>query len=135
MINGINHITLSVTDITESFSFYKDVLFLTPVMLSSRSAYFKAGSTWIALSEEKDAKHNDETYSHIAFNVHEDDYQRIIDLLKENMIESWQDNNTEGESFYFRDPSGNKLEIHYSDLKDRVNFGKEHWDEDIMWFC
>ena len=73
MINGINHITLSVEDIKNSFVFYKDVLSLAPVMLSSRSAYFTAGDFWIALQEEKEVKQNNEKYTHFALNVNKND--------------------------------------------------------------
>jgi hypothetical protein len=32
----------------------------------------------------------------------------------------WQDNWTEGDSLYFVDPNGHKLEIHISDLATRL---------------
>ena len=134
MINGINHITLSVRDINESFKFYKNVLFLTPIMLSSQSAYCKAGDIWIALHEEKAINRYNESYTHFAFNVEQDSFNIIIMKLEEEGVNIWQKNHTEGDSFYFEDPSGNKLEIHYATLNDRIEYGKEHWDKNVKWF-
>jgi predicted enzyme related to lactoylglutathione lyase len=36
MINGINHITISVKNIDSAFLFYKDILYLKPVIKSNR---------------------------------------------------------------------------------------------------
>lgn len=133
MITGINHITLSVKDIKQSFIFYKDVLKLKPVMISSYSAYFTAGKTWIALVEEKDKDQKTVLYSHIAFDLNRKKYVKLKTRLIELKIESWQENKTEGESFYFLDPSGNKLEIHFSNLKKRIKYGKKNWGKEIEW--
>jgi hypothetical protein len=41
----------------------------------------------------------------------------------------WQDNWTEGDSLYFVDPNGHKLEIHCSDLATRLKSAHENpWD-------
>ncbi len=53
MINGINHITISVKNIDSAFLFYKDILKLKPVMKSNRSAYFLAGKVWLALDQQE----------------------------------------------------------------------------------
>ena len=37
----------------------------------------------------------------------------------------WKDNTTEGDSFYFLDPDGHKLEIHSTDLHARVRSAKK----------
>ena len=134
MINGINHITLSVIDINESFNFYKNVLLLTPIMLSPFSAYFTAGNIWIALQQEKEINRYNNLYSHFAFNVKKDDYKKIIESIQNYRAEAWQENKTEGDSYYFTDPSGNKLEIHYSDLNSRIEYGKNNWGDEVQWF-
>jgi len=53
MINGINHITISVKNIDTVFIFYRNVLKLKPVMKSNRNAYFLAGKIWIALDQKE----------------------------------------------------------------------------------
>jgi len=120
MFNGINHITISVNNINVSFDFYMNILKLKPIMKSEYSAYFLCGNIWIALVEESSKEQFISLYSHIALNTSKSKYKRIIDNLKKSNIKEWQDNKTEGESFYFLDPSGNKLEIHYSSLYKRI---------------
>jgi catechol 2,3-dioxygenase-like lactoylglutathione lyase family enzyme len=133
MINGINHITISVENIDKAFLFYKNTLGLKPVMKSSRSAYFLAGKIWIALDQQE--KYNaSENYSHICFNVSKRHSHEFIMKIKEHVIKEWQKNKTEGDSLYILDDSGNKLEIHFSTLKERINFGKKNFGNDVNWF-
>jgi len=133
MINGINHITLSVKNIDESFKFYKEILGLKPIMKSEISAYFKAGTIWIALVKDE-SKINGSDYSHIAFNIDFKDFNDLKNKIKNYGTKEWQKNKTEGDSLYFLDPSGNKLEIHSNSLDDRIKHGKEHWKKDVEWF-
>ena len=133
MIRGINHITLSVKDIIESFKFYKDILGLKPVMKSKISAYFTAGNTWIALTKDE-YKTNKSDYSHIAFNIDSKKFNTLKNRIKDYGAKEWQENKTEGDSLYFLDPSGNKLEIHSTSLEDRIKYGKQHWEKDVEWF-
>ncbi len=133
MIDGINHITLSVVDIGTSFLFYRDVLGFKPVMRSPFSAYFTFGGIWLALVEEKSANRENDTYAHIALNLVKKDFRTMVERLVENGVVQWQENRSEGESFYFLDPSGNRFELHYSTLEARVKHGKEEWDG-VEWF-
>ena len=133
MINGINHITISVKNINSAFDFYKNILKLKPVMKSNRNAYFYAGETWIALNQEE-SHIPSKSYGHIAFNILKEDYHSFIKTLKANNISEWQENESEGDSLYFLDDSGNKLEIHFSSLKERIEYGKAHYGNDTEWF-
>jgi len=133
MINGINHITISVKNIDKAFLFYKNIIGLKPIMKSGRSAYFLAGKIWIALDQRDDFTVS-KNYSHICFNVEKRQYKKFIKKIKENEIEEWQKNETEGESLYILDDSGNKLEIHYSKLKDRIKYGKKHFRNNVKWY-
>ena len=134
MVDGINHIALSVKNLQESFVFYSDILCMTPVMLSSKTAYLKAGDFWISLIEEKDKEQHIELQSHIALTVRKENFNIIEALLVKYKAIIWKDDNTEGKSFYFKDPSGNKLEIHSSSLDSRIKYGKEHWGNEVQWF-
>ena len=133
MIQGINHITISVKNIDSAFDFYSTVLKLKPIMKSSRSAYFCAGKTWIALDERKPFTPS-KNYSHICFHVTKKNYHSLIEQIKQNSIQEWQQNKTEGDSLYLFDDSKNKLEIHYSTLKERIKHGKESFGRDVKWF-
>jgi len=94
---------------------------MKPRMKSSMSAYLECGKIWIALVEEKIEYSMNEKYNHIAFSVKRKDYCKVVENLKRYGVREWQSNRTEGESFYFLDPSSNKLEIHYSSLDSRIN--------------
>jgi catechol 2,3-dioxygenase-like lactoylglutathione lyase family enzyme len=133
MINGINHITISVKDIDSAFIFYKDILKLKPVMKSNRSAYFLAGKIWMAL-DQREKYIASENYSHICFNVSKRHFKTFVKKIRENTITEWQENQTEGDSLYILDDSGNKLEIHFSTLKERIKFGKKHFGNNVEWY-
>ena len=49
MITGVNHITLAVRDLSESFTFYTEVLGLRARLSWNRGAYVSEGSLWLAL--------------------------------------------------------------------------------------
>ncbi|MBI3725747.1 VOC family protein, partial [bacterium] len=70
MITGLNHVTLSVRDAAESFAFYRDVLGLEPVARWPKGSYFRAGSFWIALVLDENARREKlPEYTHVAFSV------------------------------------------------------------------
>ena len=133
MVSGINHLTWNVTDIATSFTFYVEILGLKPVMKCSWSAYFLAGDVWIAVVQGEGRADN--RYDHIAFQVDPVDYRRLVARLIEAKCTVWKENETEGESFYFLDPSGNKFELHYSSLKSRIEDGKANWGDDVTWYA
>ncbi|MGH7143292.1 MAG: VOC family protein [Planctomycetota bacterium] len=133
MINGINHLTLAVKSIDSAFRFYRDILQLKPVMKSAISAYFLAGDTWIALAfDERFVPSTN--YTHIAFAVPSADYPSTVARLRALQVVEWQTNKTEGDSLYLLDDSGNRLEIHASNLAARIDEGKAHWGRDVEWF-
>ena len=135
MITGINHLTFGVRNIDQSFDFYVDVLGLKPVMKSSFSAYLLAGDMWIALVEDEHGRteHLPE-YTHIAFTISQQDFDVMKDKIVQSGAIEWQENSTEGDSFYFVDPNGHKLEIHVSDLARRIETGKREWGDEVRWF-
>ena len=121
-----------MTDIDETFRFYVDVLGFTPVMKCDWSAYFLAGEIWIAVVQGESRV--DDRYDHIAFHIDREDYPKLVSKLVNHGTKQWKVNATEGESFYFLDPSGNKFELHYSDLEARIREGKSDWGNDVTWF-
>ena len=135
MITGINHITLSVNNIDESFDFYVEVLGLRPVMKCSRSAYLLAGDTWIALVVDKNARRTElAEYTHFAFTVAEGDFDTLSERIRQSGATIWQKNKSEGASIYFVDPNGHKLEIHSSNLETRIKAVKKEDREDAKFF-
>ena len=126
MIRGINHITLAVRDLEASFVFYTQVVGLRPVARWYRGAYLEAGGDWVCLSLDDTARNRSlPEYTHVAFTVDEGDFSAAVERLRGAKVECWQENRSPGESFYFLDPNGHKLEIHASDLAARVKALKE----------
>ncbi|MDV2993979.1 MAG: Glutathione transferase FosA [Chroococcidiopsis sp. SAG 2025] len=120
MITGINHITLSVSDLDQAFVFYSQVLSCKPVARWRRGAYLLAGDLWLCLCLDRQARQGTlPEYTHIAFSVAEPDFQKIERQISD-VATIWQQNSSEGRSLYFLDPDGHKLEIHVGDLQARI---------------
>lgn len=129
MINGINHITFAVSDLNRSLAFYVELLGLRLVAQWQQGAYLQAGATWIALNVDRNKKKQPASdYTHVAFNVLSLDYHRLKARLEDAGVDAFKENTSEGESFYFLDPDGHKLELHYHTLEHRLSWAKEnHW--------
>ncbi len=133
MITGINHITVSVKDIQKSFTFYKDILELKPLCLWPEGAYFLAGNFWFCLS--KDTSHSPNNgYTHFAFSVDPEYFQKMKNKIKENNVPVWKKNKSEGDSIYILDPDGHKLEIHVGDWQSRLQEKKKNPWPDTQFF-
>ncbi|OHD71025.1 MAG: glutathione transferase [Spirochaetes bacterium RBG_16_49_21] len=130
MIKGLNHITFAVNNLEKSFAFYKDILGLKPIAKWQNGAYFTTGNTWIALNQDSkvsEARRPD--YSHIAFTCTASDFQALKAKLVDHGCKKWSENKSEGDSFYFLDPDGHKLEIHVGDLQSRLKEMQDNpWD-------
>jgi glutathione S-transferase fosA5 len=133
MICGINHVTLAVRDLEPSFVFYERVLGLRPVARWYKGAYFEAGSDWICLTlDEKTRSGSLPEYTHIAFTVAQDEFAAAVERLKQAGAECWQENPSEGDSFYFLDPNGHKLELHVGTLESRLKALMERPPRDLV---
>jgi len=127
MINGINHITFAVSDLEESLEFYVNLLGLRMVGKWDKGAYLLAGNQWIALNiDDAVISEPKSDYTHISFNVLSTDFKKIKDKLKSAGVKLFKENSSEGDSFYFLDPDGHKLELHYNTLEDRLKWVREN---------
>ena len=121
MIRGINHITLAVRDLEASFAFYTGVVGLKPVARWYKGAYLEAGTDWICLSLDEGTRTGPlGEYTHLAFTVDAGDFDGAVGRLRAAGAQGWQENRSEGESFYFLDPDGHKLELHVGELESRL---------------
>lgn len=126
MIQGINHITLSVRDIDQSYQFYTAVLGMKPLAKWPQGAYFLAGDLWVALVVDENVRERPlPEYTHVAFAVTPGDFSALCQQILQADVHLWQENKTEGDSLYFLDPDGHKLEIHASDLEARMKTAQE----------
>lgn len=121
MITGINHITLSVSDLEKSFDFYTKILGCQAIAKWQRGAYLLAGDLWLCLSLDTNTRTNIAAeYTHIAFSIPEERFQEYSDRLTSLGVKQWQKNTSEGDSIYIIDPDYHKLELHVGDLASRI---------------
>ena len=135
MISAINHITLSIRNLETSFDFYTKVLGLRPVARWYKGAYLEAGGNWVCLTLDLDVRSAClPEYTHTAFTVSSDDFPLLVDRLRQIGAVCWQENHSPGDSHYFLDPDGHKLEIHTSTLADRIIAMKQNPPKDLILF-
>ena len=121
MITGINHITLSVRDLAQSLKFYVDVLGCVVAAETPSGCYLRAGDLWLALEVDAHVRTGPlPEYTHIAFSVRQEDYAGLADKIRASGAEIFKENKSEGDSLYFLDPNGHRLEIHVGDLDSRL---------------
>lgn len=120
-VRGLNHITLAVSDLDRSLAFYLTGLGLTLAKRWDTGAYLEAGSLWLCLSHDPETRtdpHPD--YTHIAFDVSAEDFDAAVAQVRSASGRSWRENRSEGDSYYFLDPDGHKLELHVGTLASRL---------------
>lgn len=120
----INHITYSVSDITEAVLFYNKLFKKSPIAIGETLAYYDLDGLWFALNQEEVSRV--ETYSHIAF--FSDDLEKLKRQLEEVDIHYEPGrlrHSDEFESIYIRDMDMNLIEFHTGNLKDRLLHYKE----------
>ncbi|RZT09819.1 Catechol 2,3-dioxygenase [Duganella sp. CF402] len=121
MLTGLNHLTLAVSDLSRSFDFYARLLGFQPVAIWERGAYLALGDLWLCLSLGSEAGVKPApAYTHYAFSISQSDFNRFTKKLIEGRVVAWQENRSEGDSFYFLDPDGHQLEAHVGSLASRL---------------
>ncbi|MEL6384645.1 MAG: fosfomycin resistance glutathione transferase [Cyanobacteria bacterium J06626_18] len=121
MIKGLNHVTLAVADVEAAFTFYKDVLDCQPLARWQRGAYLLAGDVWLCLSLDPATRSAPlPEYTHLAFTIAADDFANWRSRLDAAQVPQWQENTSDGNSLYFLDPDGHKLELHVGDWRSRL---------------
>jgi len=122
MLRGLNHLTLAVADLDRSFAFYKDLLGFRPAALWNTGAYLSLGELWLCLSlDGKRAAGEAPDYTHYAFDIAQGDFAAFRARLREAGAVEWRQNRSEGDSVYFLDPDGHRLEAHVGSLSSRLS--------------
>lgn len=127
MLNGVAETCLYATNLSETWKFYSEVLGLEIVMKEEgRHCFFKCGDNMLllfnpehTLNKQTDVDgnpiplHGATGPIHVAFSVEPDQYHSIKNhLIKHGvLIESEVSWPNVSQSFYFRDPANNSLEI------------------------
>ncbi len=132
MLQGLNHITIAVSNLDISFDFYVELLGFQPHVRWDSGAYLSLGDLWLCLSCDTATPSQD--YSHIALGCAAENFVAILTRLRSAPIKEWKQNTSEGESLYFLDPDGQKLEIHCGDLKSRLASLRTTPYKGLIWF-
>ena len=141
MITGLNHITLAVKDVEISFIFYRDVLGFAPLCKWEGCAYFLVGqphdpnAVWFCLDRDAN-RQNTLCSTHYAFSVSPRTFQDLSARILASGSTIYKENTSPGDSLYFQDPDGHKLEIHGGTWQSRIRSKKENpgkW-QNSEWF-
>ncbi|OYO26377.1 VOC family protein [Janthinobacterium sp. PC23-8] len=121
MLTAFNHLTLSVSNLSRSFDFYSNLVGLKPEAIWNTGAYLSLAELWVCLSLSGGAiSERTTTYTHYAFSIRPEDLDQFKKRLLEHGVHAWQQNSSEGDSFYFLDPDGHQLEAHVGTLTSRL---------------
>ncbi|MBS9777322.1 MAG: fosfomycin resistance glutathione transferase [Gammaproteobacteria bacterium] len=131
MLLGLNHITISVRNVERSLLFYTGVLGFKGHVKWDGGAYLSIGNLWFCLSLGDVCSKTD--YTHIAFNISDDDFTLFSDRVVASDLEVWKVNTSEGKSLYILDPDGHKLEIHAGSLQTRLAELREKPYSGLTW--
>lgn len=130
-LQGINHICFSVSNIERSIIFYEQVFGAKLLVKGRKLAYFDLNGLWVALNEESEIERKElnKSYTHIAFTIKEEDYEKYKAMLEElmvNVLRGRDRDERDKKSIYFTDPDGHIFELHTGQLRDRMEYYKEN---------
>lgn len=119
VIESINHVGLTVSNLENSINFYKDLFDFEVMENNAKQAFIKEGDIIISLNEEENYKNQSDTKNRVSFAVDEDDFEDAVDELKakEIPIIYGPENLRKGQTVVFLDPDGNQIELCYPKLK------------------
>lgn len=122
LLRGLNHLTLAVSQLETSLAFYTELLGCRHVARWPKGAYLLAGSLWLALIVDQQTRKGPlPEYTHFALDVAPEHFTELSQRLLAAGVTIWKENRSEGDSLYFLDPDGHKLELHATDLYSRLN--------------
>lgn len=117
VIESINHVAITVSNLEKSIQFYRDMFDFEVVEKynTSGQAFLRMGEILLSLNEEEGYTCPDESKNCISFYVDEEDFDDAIDEINELEIEivSGPENKRYGRSLVFLDPDGNRIELSY----------------------
>ena len=126
----INHVTYTVSDISEAVIFYNKVFNKKPVAISEKLAYYDLDGLWFALNQENKSL---ESYQHVAFDC--DDLEGLklrLDDLGIAYLPGRKRHEEEKPSIYLKDPDKNLIEFHTGSLQDRLKHYKTRKEVTIL---
>lgn len=135
MLTGLNHLTLAVQDLSRSVNFYQQALGFKLRARWKGGAYLELGDLWLCLSLDESTPSEPAPHdTHYAFSVAQHDFSDAVARLQAQGVRSRKENRSEGDSFYFLDPDGHKLELHVGDLSSRLAQCRRQPYQDMTFF-
>lgn len=117
VIESVNHIGITVSDLDKSVKFYKELFDFDVIenISNSGQAYLKMGDILLSFIEVKGYKNSDDSRNCISFYVDEEDFEDAIDEIEETGIKVvfGPENIRKGQRIVFADPDGNHIELSY----------------------
>jgi len=135
VLKGLNHITLSVSDLARSVAYYTELLGFSLRARWNRGAYLALGELWLCLSHDAHVREGPlAEYTHFALSVDPADFDVFSRKVAEGAHPIWREDTSEGESIYLLDPDGHKLEVHAGSLESRLaTLRKEPYDGLVLY--
>ncbi|AWV34860.1 VOC family protein [Paenibacillus odorifer] len=125
-VEGFNHVTVNVSNLAKSLNFYTGVLGLELVHIGKTDAYLEWGSAWICLVEKPDYMAIADKVvgvDHIAFSIAEEHFEEAVQGLQTQNVPIIRGPIKRGIGWTvnFLDPDGIQLELHTSNLRERMS--------------
>lgn len=130
LVKGFNHVTITVSSLDNSLVFYTKVLGMIIRHRGNTDAYLEWGTAWVCLMEREGQgilQHGPQPgIDHIAFYIEEQHFIDAVHILEENQVSIVRGplQRGVGWSVNFLDPDGTQLELHTSNLEERMRVWK-----------
>lgn len=129
---GFSHVTIRVSNLERSLDFYCRFLGMTLKHKGRTDAYLEWGNAWVCLVERSLAEAGREERSkqpgvdHVAFYIREEDFPEAVEKIRQSdtVVVRGPVQRGKGWSINFLDPDGTELELHTSNLQERLEVWK-----------
>jgi len=122
--SGISHMSLPCRNLEQSKRFYTEVMGGELVHDVPGFAEVRVADVIVGFSEQAEGWTEDAEFPHYAFFVEAENFLPMVEWLRANGVktsEPWTRDGIKG-LLYFRDPSGNLLEMYCPKLKEAASF-------------
>lgn len=121
MLKGLNHLTLSVRDLSRSVTYYTELLGFSLRARWNDGAHLSLGDLWLCLIRDPRVRTSPPAeYTHFALSIDCEDFEAFTRKVTEAAHPIWKENTSQGKSLYILDPDGHKLEVHAGSLESRL---------------
>ncbi len=131
-VQGFSHVTIRVSNLERSLDFYCGFLGMTLKHKGRTDAYLEWGNAWVCLLErpvaeaDREARSRQPGVDHVAFHIREEDFPEAAEKIRrsDTVVVRGPVRRGKGWSINFLDPDGTELELHTSNLQERLEVWK-----------